>query len=203
MKKTKKIIAILVAILSVSLLFADTKRDLEGAEIVNEEVTNETGNNLKETTKIPVTIVVNKDTSFTSNDDIKSPSCKVVKFKGEKALKIRGNYSNEIRCAFVFDKPLSAKGFTHLHFKIAGPFTGDGGAYNIGILYTDAKGSGERIGSFYSSHITNDSWTTVDLDLTKDEIWGNNFNENRNIYCLQFWAGGQKYIYVKDLELTK
>lgn len=203
MKKTKKIVAVLVAALSVTMLFAADKRDLEGAVVLEEKVTNETGNNLKKTTGDAVTIVVNKDTSFKSGDAVKAPSCKVVEFKGEKALKIRANYNNEIRCAFVFDEPLSAEGFTKLHFKIAGPFTGDGGAYNIGLLYTEAKGSGERIGSFYSSHITDDDWTTVDIDLKADELWGNNFTADKKIYCLQFWAGGQKFIYVKDLELTK
>lgn len=199
MKKT--IALITVALLAFAAVAAP--KDLPGATLLEEEATDTTGNTLAADTGIPVKIVVDKDTSFTRNDPKKCPKCQVVEFKGEKALKIRCNYDNEIRCAFVFDTPLSTKGYTHLQFKIAGPFTGDGGAYNIGLLYTDAKPTKERIGSFYSSHIEPSNWTTVNVDLTKDELWGSNFNENRSIYCLQFWCSAQRYIYVKDLTLTK
>src|SRR5574344_2350429 len=199
MKKT--IALITVALLAFAAVAAP--KDLPGATLLEEEATDTTGNTLAADTGIPVKIVVDKDTSFTRNDPKKCPKPQVVEFKGEKALKIRCNYDNEIRCAFVFDKPISAKGYKHLHFKIAGPFTGDGGAYNIGLLYTDANDNGERKGSFYSSHICPEEWTTVDVDLTDDELWSNNFNADRTIYCLQFWCSAQRFIYVKDLSLTK
>lgn len=203
MKKTK-IVLMTVAVLATSLLFAADKRDLDGAEIVKgEQVTGDSYNSLAADTGAPVKITVTEDTSYTGTNPIKSQSIQVVKFQGKKALKIRANFDNEIRCAYVFDKPISAKDYKHLSFKIAGPFEGDGGAYNIGLLYTDAKASGERNGSFYSSHITPDGWTEVEIDLTADELWAKNFTPDKMIYCLQFWAGAQKYIYVTDLKLSK
>lgn len=203
--KKSGIVVFVVAAIAASLLFAaDNKRDLEGAKVLKDEkVTGDSYNSLAKDTGTPVSIVVNQDTSFTGDNPIKSQTVQVVEFQGKKALKIRANFSNEIRCAFVFDKPISAEGYKHLSFKIAGPFEGDGGAYNIGLLYTDAKANGERVGSFYSSHITDKEWTDAQIDLTADELWGNNFTPDKKIYCLQFWAGGQKYIYVTDLKLTK
>ena len=200
----KKAIAVVAVAMFACVAFAAAPKDLEGATLLTTEVaTDTTGNTLAKDTGVPVKIVVTTDTSFAAGNPKKSPKPQVVEFKGEKALKIRCNYDNEIRCAFVFDKTISAKGYKHLHFKIAGPFTGDGGAYNVGLLYTDTKENGERIGSFYSSHICPEDWTTVDIDLTKDELWSNNFNDARSIYCLQFWCSAQRFIYVKDLSLTK
>ncbi len=148
----------------------------------------------------PVTVVVDKDTSYTSSDPIQGGSMRMVEYLGKKALEVTGNNHNEIRIAFVLDKPASLAGYSTLSFSVAG-FEGWDGIYNCGLLYTDAKSSGERIGSFYVSRISAKEWVSVEADLVKNEVWGKNFSGDKVLYCIQFWTNQAKKIYITDLSI--
>ncbi len=149
----------------------------------------------------PVIVVVDKDTSFTSNDALKGSTVEMVEYLGKKALKVTKNNRNEIRVAFVLDKPATASGRTSLEFEVAG-FDGWEGSYNCGLLYSDgAKSSGERAGSFYVGRVKKLAWTTVTANLAFDEQWGKNFSPDKAIYCLQFWSNSTKALYISGLTL--
>lgn len=67
-----------------------------------------------------VTIVVDKDMSFTSNDAIKGATVQMVEYFGKKALRVTKNSRNEIRIAFVLDKSAKLSGYTSLQFNVSG-----------------------------------------------------------------------------------
>lgn len=168
---------------------------------LSEKVTPTTCNTLA-TTIGSCTIVVDKDTSWKDIKSVKGADVEVVEYLGEKCLRVTSNYNTEVRVAFVLDKPTSLKGFKNLKFSIAG-FEGVPGTYNCGLLYTDYNNNGERTASFYLSDTKVDSWTDVNASLVSDEQWGNNFNNSRTLYCIQFWTSATKAIYIKDITLTK
>jgi hypothetical protein len=169
--------------------------------VLKEAVGPASGNRLADTIG-PVTVVVDKDTSYTSGDPVPGADYQTVEFLGQKCLKVKPNARGEIRVAFVLDTPTSLAGYHKLTFKVAG-VDGAGGTYNIGLLYTDAKASGERIGSFYVSAVSSTQWTTVEQNLATDEVWGKNFSEDRTLFCLQFWTNQPKSLYIADLALAK
>jgi endoglucanase len=147
------------------------------------------------------TVVVDKDASFTSNDAVKGASAQMVEYLGKKALKVTKNGRNEIRVAFVLDKPAKAAGYASLQFNVAG-FDGGEGSYNCGLLYSDgAKPSGERAGSFYVGRVQKNAWTPVAVNLSFDEQWGKNFSPDKDIYCIQFWSNSTKALYISDVIL--
>lgn len=161
-----------------------------------------TANSLEETVG-PVIITVKTDTSFDFNDFCANGAkAEVVEFDGLEALKVTKNYDNQVRFAFVLLTPASMEGFTRLQFKVAG-VEGAGGVYNCGLLYTEVKGSHDRVGSFYVSETVTDKWTQVDVDLATEEVWGANFGPDKTLYCIQFWSGAATELYVTDLKLVK
>jgi hypothetical protein len=175
------------------------KTDEIEAVALDEPVTNTSVNSLAETIG-PVTITVLNDTSYTSNDPIQGGKMRMVEYLGKKALEVTQNDHNEIRVAFVPDKPASLAGYSTLSFSVSG-FEGWDGVYNCGLLYTEAKESGERLGSFYVSRISPREWTSVEADLVKNEVWGNNFSEDKVLFCIQFWTNQAKKIYIAGLAL--
>lgn len=167
---------------------------------LDEAVGPASGNSLAESLGT-ATVVADKDTSFVSNDAVKGATVQMVSYLGKKALKVTKNARNEIRIAFVLDKPASATGKTSLQFSVAG-FDGWEGSYNCGLLYADgAKPSGERAGSFYVGRVRKDAWTPVAVNLSFDEQWGKNFSPDKAIYCIQFWSNSSKVLYISDLGL--
>jgi hypothetical protein len=169
------------------------------AVALKDPVTGASGNKLADTIG-PVTIVVDKDTSFTSNDAIQGATVQMVEFLGKKALKVTSNKRREIRVAFVLDKPKSVAGLTTLGFSVAG-FSGGEGSYNCGLLYGVAKDNGERQGSFYVGRISDMAWTSVTANLAFDEQWGKNFTSDKEIHCIQFWSSAGSAIYIADLAI--
>jgi len=168
--------------------------------ILDEPVGPSSGNSLADSLG-PVTIVVDKDTSFTSSDAVNGASVQMVQYLGKKALKVTKNNRNEIRIAFVFDKPVTAAGRTSLQFSVAG-FDGGEGSYNCGLLYAaGAKSSGERAGSFYVGRIQKSNWTPITANLSFDEQWGKNFAPDKEVYSIQFWSNSSKVLYIADLTL--
>ena len=172
-----------------------------GPEVIalDEPVEGTSVNNLAETIG-PVTITVQKDTSYTSNDPIAGGKIRMVEYLGKKAIEVTQNNNNEIRVAFVMDKPASLAGYSTLSYSVAG-FQGWDGSYNCGLLYTEAKSSGERLGSFYVSRISPTEWVSVNADLVKNEVWGKNFSADKVLFCIQFWTNQAKKIYITDLSL--
>ena len=170
-----------------------------GVTVLDEPVSGSIGNQLSAAVG-PVAVIVDKDTSYVSNDAIKGGTVQVVEFLGRKALKVTKNSRNEIRVAFVLDKPIKLTGFRTLEFSVAG-FDGAEGSYNFGLLWTSAKDTGERIGSFYVGRISNKEWVPIQANLAFDEQWGKNFTAEKELYCVQFWTNQAKAIYVSDLAL--
>jgi hypothetical protein len=177
------------------------KEKTAGPEAIplDEPVTGTSVNTLADTLG-PVIITVDKDTSYVSNDPLQGGAMRMVKYLGKEALEVTANKYNEIRVAFVPDKPVSLKGYSTLSFSVAG-FEGWDGIYNCGLLYTDAKSSGERLGSFYVSRISPKEWVSVKANLVKNEVWEKNFSESRVLYCIQFWTNQAKKIYIADVSL--
>lgn len=169
--------------------------------VLDEPVTGASANSLASTIGA-VSIVVSQDLSYTDPVAVKGATVELVDFHGKKALRVTKNANSEIRISFLLDKPSSLAGYKTLEFSVAG-FAGWEGSYNCGLLYTAAKDTGERTGSFYLGRILKDEWVTVKADLVKDEQWGNNFSEDKTLYCLQFWTNQSKYIYISDLALKK
>jgi endoglucanase len=169
-------------------------------KVLDEAVGPSSGNKLAESLGT-ATVVVDKDTSFTSSDAVKGASVQMVEYLGKKALKVTKNGRNEIRIAFVLDKPAKAAGYTSLQFSVAG-FDGWEGSYNCGLLYADgAKPSGERAGSFYVGRVQKTAWTAVAANLSFDEQWGKNFSPDKDIYSIQFWSNSTKVLYISDVTL--
>lgn len=168
--------------------------------ILDEKVGPSSGNILAESVG-PVTIVVDKDTSYISNDTVNGATVQMVEYLGKKALRVTKNSRNEIRVAFVLDKPAKAAGYTSVQFNVSG-FDGWDGSYNCGLLYTESKSSGERLGSFYIGRISAKEWVPVTVNLSYEEQWGKNFSPDRDVYCLQFWTNQGKALYISDLALN-
>jgi endoglucanase len=167
--------------------------------ILSETVGPESGNTLAQTVG-PVTIVVDRDTSFTSNDAVKGATVQMVEFLGKRAIRVTKNNRNEIRIAFVLDKPAMAAGHTSVRFSVAG-FDGWEGSYNCGLLYGWANERGERAGSFYVGRVSKTAWTPVQANLSLDEQWGRNFSPDKEIYCIQFWSNQTQVLYITDLAI--
>ncbi|NLC92915.1 MAG: hypothetical protein GX677_05550 [Treponema sp.] len=182
-------------------MFQSAADDKPVYELLNEKV-GPTSCNTLATTIGACTIVVDKDTSWKDIKSVKGADVEVVEYLGEKCLRVTSNYNTEVRVAFVLDKPTSLKGYKNLKFSIAG-FEGVPGTYNCGLLYTDTNNNGERKASFYLSDSKKDAWTDVSANLVSSEQWGNNFNDSRTLYCIQFWTSATKAIYIKGLSLTK
>jgi hypothetical protein len=207
MKQFLSIFAALVLVAGMSACVSQGKEKEKTVEFqaapeavaLKDPVTGASGNKLAETIG-PVTVIVDKDTSFTSNDAIQGATVQMVEFLGKKALKVTSNKRREIRVAFVLDKPKSVSGLTSLSFSVAG-FSGGEGTYNCGLLYTVAKDTGERLGSFYVGRISDMAWTSVSANLAFDEQWGKNFSQDKEIYCIQFWTGAGSVIYIADLAI--
>jgi hypothetical protein len=207
MKQFLSVVAVLVLIAGMSACVSPGKAKEEAVEFqaapeavaLKDPVTGASGNKLSGTVG-PVTIVVDKDTSFTSNDAVQGATVQMVEFLGKKALKVTSNKKREIRVAFVLDKPKSVAGLSTLEFTVAG-FSGGEGTYNCGLLYTSAKDTGERAGSFYVGRISDMEWTSVSANLGFDEQWGKNFSPDKELYCIQFWSGAGSTIYIADLAL--
>jgi len=173
----------------------------EASETALDEPVGPASGNLLAESLGAVRIVVDQDTSFTSNDALKGATAVMVEYLGKKALKVTKNNRNEIRVAFVLDAAATAAGRTSLEFEVAG-FDGWEGSYNCGLLFADgAKPSGERAGSFYVGRVKKLAWTTVTANLSFDEQWGKNFSPEKAIYCLQFWSNSAKALYIRGLTL--
>jgi hypothetical protein len=171
------------------------------AIVLDEAVGPTTANTLADTVG-SVTIDWKNNLAAIDKFPIKGANVKVVEYLGRKAIKVSPNFNNEIRVAFLFDKPTKLGAFKTINFSVAG-FEGGEGAYNCGIVYTE-KGSGaEHPGSFYLSSIATASWTDVKADLVQNEKWGNNYSPDREAYMIQFWSGSSKPIYITDVSFSK
>lgn len=182
-------------------LFMDVEKPVP-ATALKEKVTSSSFNTLQKDTGTKVSLVIDKDWSKEEPEDLMGGNITVVEVYGQKCLKITPNYNPEIRFAYIFEKPITLKDINHMKFSLCG-MDGVEGSYNIALLYEEMALNGEHVLSCYSKEISRNEWSTFNLDLKADEIWGSHFSNTKKIIGIQLWSGSKDPLFIKDVSLTK
>lgn len=162
----------------------------------------------KSCTELPACqIITNKDYSKPNPVDIFCDAPEVVKFAGEKCVRIPSNGDGNIRVIWLFDEPIDAASVSTFSFSCAGldiPLDNTWTA-NIALMYNDDITSGEHATAMYPVAAALDGFITKTIDLNSQEgvdgLWGNGYKPAGEFLGIQIYYGGRDPLFIKDLIL--